>query len=148
MSDNVWRKCGSCKKDILYNGIYQRCSVSSCHKLAFCSVDCWDHHVPVMNHKSAWAEEENAPPKDGERIQGMAKKIMISGAPSNAKSIEAQEILIVASKLKDYVKNKHGLNTSGDVMEKLSAIVRVIADQACDHAKSQGRKTLMDRDFQ
>ncbi len=101
-----------------------------------------------MNHKSAWAEEENAPPKDGERIQGMAKKIMISGAPSNAKSIEAQEILIVASKLKDYVKNKHGLNTSGDVMEKLSAIVRVIADQACDHAKSQGRKTLMDRDFQ
>ena len=64
-----WRKCGSCKKEIGFNTIYQSCSVSSCSKFVFCSVECWDMHNPVMNHKSAWAEENRSPMKsEGKRI--------------------------------------------------------------------------------
>lgn len=149
MSGNVWRKCSSCKSEILHGGVYQRCSVSTCHKLSFCSVDCWDQHLPIMNHKSAWAEEENVPSKQSEGVKTMSKTIMLNSdncSPAGLSKTE-QEVLIVASKLKNYIKSKHGLNTSADVMEKLSQIVRNVTDEACNQAKSQGRKTLMDRDF-
>lgn len=57
------------------------------------------------------------------------------------------DVLIVASKMKKYIKDKHGLNTSGDVCDKLSDIVRVAADRAIDNAMKDGRKTLMAKDF-
>ena len=41
-----------------------------------------------------------------------------------------RDILIVASKLKKYIKDRHDLNTSGNVMERLSDIVRRIVDEA------------------
>ncbi|MBT7609632.1 MAG: hypothetical protein HN576_07740 [Bacteriovoracaceae bacterium] len=59
----------------------------------------------------------------------------------------ALDILIVASKLKAYIKAKHDMNTSGNVMEALSGIVRLEADKACEKARADGRKTLMARDF-
>lgn len=138
-----WRKCGSCKKEINYNAIYQSCNVSSCKKMVFCSVDCWDLHNPVMNHKSSWAEENRAPSSDDNHSP---RRIIISN--SSQKISEDHEILIVASKLKQYVKDKHDLNTSGNVMEILSTAVRKITNRAAENAKAEGRKTLMDRDFE
>jgi histone H3/H4 len=61
---------------------------------------------------------------------------------------EKKEVLVVASKLKGYIKGKAGLNTSAAVMEVLSAKVRDLADQAIAKAQAEGRKTVMDRDFQ
>ncbi len=58
-----------------------------------------------------------------------------------------QDILVVASKLKKYIKDKHGLNTSANVMPALSNILRVACDRAVESAMQEGRKTLMDRDF-
>ncbi|HTL12553.1 MAG TPA: hypothetical protein VL588_08710, partial [Bdellovibrionota bacterium] len=29
--------------------------------LAFCSVSCWDAHLPIVNHRESWAEERKAP---------------------------------------------------------------------------------------
>lgn len=149
MESTFWRKCGSCKKEIGYSSIYQACSVSSCSKFAFCSVDCWNQHVPVMNHKSAWAEERRAPKKEdtmaGQAEQGV-RRIVVS-APKESSAAE-QEILIVASKLKAYIKDKHDMNTSANVMDILSHHVRRLADKAADHARSEGRKTVMDRDFE
>jgi histone H3/H4 len=58
-----------------------------------------------------------------------------------------QEILVVASKFKSYIKSKHQINTSANVMPKLSELIRKIADEAVERAKADGRKTLMDRDF-
>lgn len=58
-----------------------------------------------------------------------------------------KDVLIIASKLKKYIKDKHGLNTSANVMEVLSNIVRVSCDRAVENAMREGRKTLMDRDF-
>jgi len=58
------------------------------------------------------------------------------------------EVLVVASKLKNYIRGKSGMNTSSAVMEALSNRIRQMCDQAIDRAKSEGRKTVMDRDFQ
>lgn len=57
------------------------------------------------------------------------------------------EVLVVASKLKNYIREKSGMNTSGAVMEALSNKIRQLCDQAIERAKQDGRKTVMDRDF-
>ena len=57
------------------------------------------------------------------------------------------EVLVVASKVKALVKEKSELNTSAGVMEALSKIVEQEVIKAIERAKSDGRKTLMDRDF-
>ncbi len=57
------------------------------------------------------------------------------------------EILVVASKLKKYIKDKHGLNTSASAMPVLSDALRKICDQAAESAKGEKRKTLLDRDI-
>ena len=57
------------------------------------------------------------------------------------------EVLVVASKLKNYIRIQSGMNTSAAVMDALSAKVRQLCDQAIENAKKEGRKTVMDRDF-
>jgi len=57
------------------------------------------------------------------------------------------DILVVASKLKDYIRAKSGLNTSANVLDRLSDIIRLQCDKAIERAISDNRKTLMDRDF-
>jgi histone H3/H4 len=60
-----------------------------------------------------------------------------------------KETLVVASKTKDYIrKASGGMNTSAAVMNILSEKVRQLCDQAIARAKSDGRKTVMDRDFE
>ena len=148
--ETYWRKCGSCKKDIGFNQVYQACSVCK-GKYAFCSVDCWEEHVPVLNHKNAWAEEERSPAQAQAPSQASqpVRRIIVpshSAGPGPASPMDT-EILIVASKLKQYVKDKYDLSTSANVMEALSREVRRLTDQAAKKAIADGRKTLMDRDF-
>ncbi|MGZ3687947.1 MAG: hypothetical protein ACXWPM_01185 [Bdellovibrionota bacterium] len=57
------------------------------------------------------------------------------------------EVLVVASKLKNYIREKSGMNTSAAVMGALSNKIRQLCDQAIETAKRDGRKTVMDRDF-
>ncbi len=57
------------------------------------------------------------------------------------------EVLVVASKIKNYIRGKSGMNTSAAVMEVLSSRIRQLCDQAVESARSDGRKTVMDRDF-
>lgn len=59
----------------------------------------------------------------------------------------AEETLIVASKLKKYIKDKSGMNTSAGVLDILSDRIRAMCDQAMENARSDGRKTVKDRDF-
>ena len=53
----------------------------------------------------------------------------------------------MASKLKAYVKLSSDMNTSAQVMDVLSNKVRRLCDDAVEKARSEGRKTLLDRDF-
>ena len=52
------------------------------------------------------------------------------------------------SRMKDYVRQRYGMNTSDAVMEVLSDQLRKLCDRAVIHARDDGRKTLMDRDFE
>lgn len=56
------------------------------------------------------------------------------------------EVLVVASKVKNYIKEKAGFNTSAATVEAVSQRVEKILDQAIEAAKNEGRKTVMDRD--
>jgi len=60
---------------------------------------------------------------------------------------EGGEVLVVASKVKNYIRTQSGMNTSATVMDALSRKIRKMCDQAIEHAKQDGRKTVMDRDF-
>lgn len=57
------------------------------------------------------------------------------------------EVLVVVSKLKNYIRTTAGMNTSGGVPEVLTKIVHTLCNQAIEKAKTDGRKTVMDRDF-
>jgi histone H3/H4 len=57
------------------------------------------------------------------------------------------QILVVASKVKTYIKEKSGMNTSATIMEALSKVVERECDKAIEHAKNEKRKTVMERDF-
>ena len=65
MSESIWRECSNCKKPIRHGQEYHVCSVSTCNRkrnsLVFCSIDCWDAHLPDANHRRAWAVVETAP---------------------------------------------------------------------------------------
>ena len=53
-----------------------------------------------------------------------------------------QDTLIVASKLKNYIKAKSGMNTSANVMDRLSDLVRNLCDDAIMTARKEERKTV------
>jgi histone H3/H4 len=58
-----------------------------------------------------------------------------------------QEVLVVVSKLKNYIRDKSDMNTAGSVAPKVSDIIRKLCDQAIESARKDGRKTVMEKDF-
>lgn len=58
-----------------------------------------------------------------------------------------ETVLVIVSKVKAYIKGKSEMNTAGNVAPKLSEIVQRLCDDAMARAKKDGRKTVMDRDF-
>jgi histone H3/H4 len=60
----------------------------------------------------------------------------------------SDEVLVVVSKLKKYIKDCADMNTAGSVADALSTAIRRMCDKAIQNAKSDGRKTVMDRDFE
>ncbi len=57
------------------------------------------------------------------------------------------ETLVVASKVKSYIKSRGGMNTSAKAIDMLSSKVKELCDTAINNAKSSRRKTVMDKDF-
>lgn len=65
------------------------------------------------------------------------------------KEVENKEdVLVVVSKLKNYIRSASGLSTSATVCSALSSVVKEICDQAIERAKADGRKTVLERDIQ
>jgi hypothetical protein len=167
-ADSGWRRCSSCKKEIGFTATYWVCSVSTCNRkrtgLVFCTTSCWDVHLPLMNHREAWAEERRAPTREAYRREQEAEQKSTVPPPPAAKSAAPMraapapvrppppapaepEILVVVSKLKAYVRERSGMNTSDSVSELLSDRLRRMCDQAIQRAQRDGRRTVMDRDF-
>jgi histone H3/H4 len=151
-----WRRCSACKKPIALGALYWTCNVSTCNQkrtaLCFCNVSCWEVHLPGANHREAWAVEKRAPktPDAGAESAlagggGVRRLVRSTAPPPPAPALE--EVLIVASRLKDYVRARSGYNTSDRVLEPLSEIVRRILDQAIENARRDGRMTVLDRDI-
>jgi hypothetical protein len=158
-TDTFWKKCSSCKKPIGFNTKYYVCSVSTCSGqrtgYIFCSMPCFEVHLPAARHRDAGGIQKMSPAKGatdttGSEVEPVRRKIIPSqqqGSSISASSKIPRDILIVASKLKDYISAKAEMNTSASVMEVLSDIVRRACDDAIDQARQEGRKTVLDRDF-
>ncbi len=114
---------------------------------------CFEVHLPGARHRDAGGIRKQAPMTAeiaAPAVEGVRRKIIPGNASSSIQTSSAngpRDILIVASKLKDYISAKADMNTSAAVMEVLSDIVRRECDDAIDRARSDGRKTVLDRDF-
>jgi hypothetical protein len=69
-----------------------------------------------------------------------------AGGPALSSRYAHDDVLIVVSKVKKYIRDRSGLNTSDAVAEALSAHVRKVCDDAIRNAVRDGRKTVLDRD--
>ncbi len=56
-------------------------------------------------------------------------------------------MLVVTSKMKKHLKKK-GFNTSATAVQKMSEVVEELCNKAAEKAKSDRRKTVMDRDIE
>jgi histone H3/H4 len=113
----------------------------------FCSVDCWDAHVPVERHRSeSTAAIEKRAPRSAEvdRPESEKKRVIVSDA---SKSLGNDEVLVVASKVKKYIFEQSQMSTSAGVYDALTVRIKRLCDRAIEEAKRQGRKTVMDRDL-
>jgi hypothetical protein len=95
-----------------------------------------------MNHRDSWALEKTAPRTLQSDENNEGEETMETQTESTG-----GEVLVVASKLKNYIRAKSGMNTSGAVMDALSSKIRELCDRAIESARNEGRKTVMDRDF-
>ena len=171
INPSYWRLCSSCKKEIGFQEKYYACSVSTCNQkrttLVFCSVSCWDVHLPLARHRSASAIEKHSPSvgewerQKSEEMPADRKTSSSShpfpvNPPSDSQTntvidlhevTQPHDILVVVSKLKKYVRERSGMNTSDSVMKVLSDHLRALCDEGIRNSARAGRKTLMDRDF-
>lgn len=147
-SAHFWRKCSSCKKPISYKSKYFICSTSTCNNArtgyVFCSVACFEVHVPGARHKDAAAIEQTSPDREPRQKIIPSKS---STSPNLSSPSISREVLIIASRLKEYIAARSEMNTSAQVMDVLSDHVRSLCDRAIDSARADGRKTVLDRDF-
>lgn len=60
---------------------------------------------------------------------------------------DVDEALVVASKVKKLIKDEAGLSTSAQAIDQLTVRVQTVCLKAIENAKSDKRKTVMDRDF-
>ena len=186
MNDNLWRRCSACKNPILHRATYWVCSVSTCNRkrtgMAFCTVSCWEVHLPVANHREAWAVEEKAPASgsfiaDTNRQSAQASRGAVSrstppsrpkpavvpvsrsagsnqarppapqGPPAERAANQVEkELLVIVSRMKEYIRWKSGFNTSDRVAGPLSDIVRKACNEAIQAAERDERKTVLERD--
>ena len=58
-----------------------------------------------------------------------------------------KETLVIASKVKAYIKEASDLKCSAAVIDKLSDTVRALCDEAIKNAIADKRKTVQDKDF-
>lgn len=151
-----WRVCSSCKKPISYQAKYYVCSVSTCTGqrtgYVFCSIGCFETHLPGARHRSAGAIEKLSPAfgasEDGKAAhRTLVRPVSANHPTTSSGKILPDEVLIIASRLKEYIQARSDFNTSAAVMDVLSDYVRVLCDRAIDHARAEGRKTILDRDF-
>ena len=69
-----------------------------------------------------------------------------AGGPALSNEYTHDDVLIVVSKLKKYIRDRSGMNCSDAVADMLGDHVRSVCDEAIRTAARDGRKTVLDRD--
>jgi len=156
-SGETWRPCSACKQPIGLGATYWVCNVSTCNRkrtgLVFCSVTCWEVHLPEANHRETWAVEKSAPrvaeagPKAAAGSTPKVRRRIVRESAAAPTADTPREILIIASRLKDYIRAKSGFNTSDGVLSPISDAVRRLCDEAIANAARAERKTVLERDL-
>ena len=142
-------------------------------RLVFCSVPCWDSHLATLRHREAWAVEARAPSRDEQARSEVNEREAArpalaasppppnaslppavaprpesvtahAGGPALSNAYEHDDVLIVVSKMKKYIRDRSGMNTSDAVANALGDHVRSVCDEAIRTAASDGRKTVLD----
>lgn len=188
---SFWKRCSSCKQEIDFSTVYWVCSVSTCNRkrtgMIFCSVDCWEVHLPMMRHRESYAVEKRSPsrakwqsentapassasvstsasgsaPAAGPAVRrrvaaAVAPEPAVSDSPAGPDEVDGElgddadlprDILIIASKLKKYIRARSGMNTSDSVLPTLSDHLRLLCNRAIRNAAEDGRKTVLERDI-
>ncbi len=159
--ESFWRKCSSCKIPIEFKAKYYVCSVSTCNALrtgyVFCSVSCFEKHLPGARHRDAGAIEKTAGSTpyivdESQSTNATPQRKLATHSTSvganQSKSQMPRDVLVVVSKLKDYIKARADMNTSQGIVDIISDHIRSLCDEAIDKARVAGRKTVLDRDFE
>jgi len=120
----------------------------------------------MMRHRDPWAVDAVSPSRDewlaaqAEEAQAQARQAPPAAAatpaaaaapagevgPLELRDDAPEEILVIASRLKDYVRARSGMNTSDAVLAPLSSVLRSFCDEAIRRAHAEGRKTVLERD--
>jgi hypothetical protein len=185
--DGTWKHCNICKAPMAFGAEYFVCSVSTCNRkrtgLLFCSLACFEAHLPTARHRDAWAERERAPsraewqaalaaeaaeagsapaagdpgprarpePSRGGGAEPPARRVVEARAATApaapAADADTSEVLVVVSKVKKFVRDWSGMNTSDGAMAVLSDHLRELCREATRQAGLDGRRTVLDRDF-
>lgn len=74
------------------------------------------------------------------------KKTKKAAAKKKATSSKSRDVLVVASKVKDYIKGS-GLQSSGEVIPALSEKIYELLDGAMERTKTNGRATVRPHDL-
>ncbi|MES2802523.1 MAG: hypothetical protein V4654_08540 [Bdellovibrionota bacterium] len=61
--------------------------------------------------------------------------------------MSTDDILVVTSKVKKYIKEKGQMNTSAETIDMLTKAVERLCAKGIESAKADGRKTVMARDI-
>jgi histone H3/H4 len=157
-----FKHCSTCKTPIAFGADYFVCSVSTCNRpkigMFFCSLPCWEAHVPEARHRDAWAEHAKAPshaehaatpevgpvPARSKLVQAEPRRVAVA---ATTRTDQDDGVLVVVSKLKRYIRERSEMNTSDTVTAPLSEHLRALCNEAIRNAARDGRKTVMDRDF-
>ena len=108
--------------------------------------------MPGAKHRDAGAIEKRSPSSLQQEVASVPKRILISNSISgstqtNLKSSMSNETLVVVSKMKQYIREVSEMNTSEDVNQIISEMIRIECDKAIVNARADARKTVMARDF-
>jgi len=90
----------------------------------------------------------STPPSSGAGASSSLQRAGPTTSQSATLSGGKNEVLIIASRFKEFIAEQSGFNTSGGVMDVLSNHLRIVAARAIENAQADGRKTVMERDFE
>lgn len=128
-----FRLCSSCRRPLNFGARYYTCSVSTCNRaktaLTFCSLPCFEAHVPMLRHREAWAEEQVAPTlaqwrekEAAEREKEAAAEREDRAAPSAARDKQHDVHVVDAERL-----GRAALNRSPGVVSRAPSVERPAA---------------------